>query len=577
MKAPVRIASLLLLGASLACNTFAAPPAPTLAPPPTVTPAPPPTATPLPPTAVPTPIPTETPAVDPYGDLYIGPGDVVVHPEPEVYAGDRVSFEVFVHDGANLGLSRFPVAVYLGDPVTGQLLSTADVYPSGLGRRLQATFTWTWYTDVFEGEQTVTVVVDPENEIILGDENPDNNSLTFTVNILPRVALAPLHSDAHWVTASTDCCIFNYISGSPAERDIEMIKATAEKAVGFVEERLGHSLQQRIVFNLIDRLLGHGGFASSSVTITYIDRDYAGGGLENVFRHEATHILNRHFGPLRPAIIEEGAATYIAGGHFKEEPFAPRMLGVIEMGDYIPLTDLANGFYASQHEIGYLESASLIEYLVDTYGWERFTTFMRAFQSAESDSVVLDKALRLIYEETLAEVETDWLAWLHAQADDARWRADIDYTVQYYDTVRRYQQIEDPSAYFLYAWIPDINRAVRMNIVADYSRHPDTATNIALESMLIEVSHAINTGDFVTAQQYLDSVNAVLDSESRFDVDMLASDYWNLTESALQAGYEPHRIQLTADTATLTVSQSDLSTALSQIVLTRSGNTWRLN
>jgi hypothetical protein len=247
------------------------------------------------------------------------------------------------------------------------------------------------------------------------------------------------------------------------------------------------------------------------------------------------------------------------------------------LGDYIPLADLANDFYNAQHEIGYLESASLIDYLVTTYGWGRFSTFLRAFQPAANDSLILDKALRLIYEKSLDEIESEWHTALNADALDIRWRDDVDYTVQYYDTVRRYQQLEDPSAYFLNAWIPDIGKAVRLNIVADYSRHPDTATNIALESMLIEVSHAINNGDFIAAQNYLTSVNAVLDSESRFDVDSLATDYWTLTESALEAGYEPHRIQLTADTATITVSQPGLSPTLSQLTLTRSGKSWRLN
>ncbi len=502
---------------------------------------------------------------------------MIIHPDPQVYAGDQVSFEVSVHDGANLGINRFPVSLYLGDPKDGHLLDTAQAFPSGLGGRLQATFTWTWTAEGLSGEQTLTAVVDPEDVIQIGDENPDNNTLTFSLNILPRESLTPIESEAHWVTTESECCIFNYISGSAAERDIEAIKATADEALQYVEGRMGKNLQQKMVFNLIDRLLGHGGFASTTITITYIDRDYAGGGLENVFRHEATHLLDRQFGNFRPSIIEEGTATYITGGHFKEEPFEPRLIGVIDLGRYIPLAELADHFYSSQHEIGYLEGAAFIEYLVDTYGWDRYTRFLASFQGAASDSLVLDAALRLMYDKSLADMEADWLAKLKAQTVDERWRADIDYTVQYYDNVRRYQQLNDPSAYFLTAWIPDITRAVRDNIVADYSRHPDTPTNIALETMLVEASHTLAAGDFVATHDYLNAVNAVLDNNGDFDVNPLATDYWTLTESALGAGYEPHRIQLDADTATVTVSQPFLSSELSKLTLTRLGEAWRLN
>lgn len=582
MKHPVLLPLTLLVTAALACNNLAPQPTETPVPPtttalPSATPAPTLTATPVLPT--PTAFPTATPGRAFNGDLYIGEGDVLVHPDPQVYAGDQVSFEVSVHDGAGLGLNRFPVALYLGDPKDGHLLDTAQAFPSGLGGRLQATFTWTWTAEELTGEQTLTAVVDPDDVIQIGDENPNNNTLTFTLSILPRDSLTPIESEAHWVTTESDCCIFNYISGSAAERDIDMIKATADNAVQYVEGRMNKDLQQKMVFNLIDRLLGHGGFASTTITITYIDRDYAGGGIESVFRHEATHLLDRQFGNFRPSIIEEGTATFVAGGHFKEEPFEPRLIGVIDLGQYIPLTELANHFYNSQHEIGYLEGAAFIEYLVNNYGWDRYTHFLGSFQSGPTDSMVLDAALRLIYDRSLAEMETDWLAKLKAEPVDARWRSDVDYTVQYYDTVRRYQQINDPSAYFLTAWIPDITRAVRDNIVADYSRHPDSPTNIALETMLVEASHTIADGDFESTHNYLRAVNAVLDSNGDFSVDPLATDYWTLTESALGAGYEPHRIQLDAngDTATLTVSQPFLPATLSTLTLTRSGEAWRLN
>jgi hypothetical protein len=569
MRQPNRVSIILALVTTLACNTLL--PRPTSTPVPTYTPAP--TLTPVSPT--PTVAPTATPI--PHSDLYIESGDVIIHPDSEIYAGDIVSFEVFAHDGANLGLSNFSIALYAGEPEAENQIGLSQATPYGLGERLQATFVWVWDTAGLVGPQTLTVVLDPRGEIQNGDDDESNNTLAFTVDVQPRVALAPAERDADWVTTESECCIFNYITGSAAERDLELIQTTADRAVQYVETKVGREADEKIIFNLINRLLGHGGFASETVTISYLDRDYAGGGLENVFRHEAAHILNRAFGRERPAIIEEGAATYLTGGHFKEEPFEPRVIGLLALDRYIPLTELTDDFYNAQHEIGYLEGAALIDYLVNTYGWERFVTLLGAFQSAGSQSAMLDAGLRLAYDKSLAELEAEWLAQLRARPVDEYWKHDIEYTVAYYDTVRLYQQANDPSAHFLTAWIPDIDRAVHEDIVADYSRHPESATNIALETMLIEVDRALEAGDFNAVRRYLDSINAVLDADGHFTVEPLAADHFALTEAALRAGYEPQRIQLAADSATMIASLPDQPTALTELNLTRVSGVWRLN
>ncbi|MFQ5408925.1 MAG: hypothetical protein ACE5FI_10975, partial [Anaerolineales bacterium] len=138
-----------------------------------------PTATPSPtstPTRTPTvmPSPTATPA-----DLYLTAEDVLVHPGPDVYAGDLVSFEVLAHDGADVGLQQLGVAVYHGDMETGRQLAFARVGVAGVGRRQQATLPWVWDTTGLSGLQTITVALDPDNEYLIGDEDPDNNMVTL--------------------------------------------------------------------------------------------------------------------------------------------------------------------------------------------------------------------------------------------------------------------------------------------------------------------------------------------------------------------------------------------------------------
>jgi hypothetical protein len=572
MDRRIRLALGLLVAVTLACNALV-PRAPTPSPFPTLAPSP----TPNPPTAIPTVAPTETAAPAPisHSDLYIDSGDVLIHPDPALYAGDKVSFEIFAHDGADLGLSSFPVALYLGEPIPENRIAVETAYPYGLGERLQATFEWEWTATV--GQHTLTAVLDPDSQLRVGDEDKSNNSLSFVVTVLPRSALSAVEREAEWVTATSECCIFHYITGSPAERDIELIKSTADAALSYVEQGLGRKMPAKMEFNLINRLLGHGGFTSETVTITYIDRDYAGGGLENVFRHEATHILNRQFGSNRPSLIEEGTATYIAGGHFKLEPFEPRMVGLLALGNYIPLQQLADNFYESQHETGYLEGAAFIDYLVKTYGWDKFTTLMGAFQRADTQSATLDGALRLVYEKTLAEIEQEWLTYLRAQPVDERWRDDVALTVAYYDTVRRYQQADDPSAYFLTAWIPDIEHAVQNDIVADYNRHPDQPSNIALETMLVEVDRALEAADFETVRSTLAAVNAVLDAQGDFAASALATTYLNITRATLEAGYEPRQIRLGGQDATVTASRLETPAALIDLNLVNVNGLWEMN
>lgn len=579
MLRSARLALFCLLVASLACNTLVptATSAPTLAPAPTSAPTALPSLTPslVPPTLAPTQ--TAIPSPASYTDLYILPGDISIHPDPQIYSGDKVSVEVFAHDASGLDLRDFHVALYRGAPTPENILGTQTAIRYGLGGRLEATFTWVWDTTNLVGAQTLTAVLDPNNEIAKGDENKNNNTLTFAVDVLPRTDLPQTEQSAKWLTTTSDCCIFHYLSGSAADRDINQITKMGDDALAYVEEKMGHQATQKMEFNLINRLLGQGGFTADSVTITYIDRDYAGGGLVSVFRHEATHALNRATNSNRPSLIEEGTATYVAGGHFKEEPFEPRMVGLLAWGRYIPLTQLADDFYNSQHEIGYLEGAAFIDYLVKTYGWKNFSTLLVAFQRAGTPSASLDAGLRLVYSKSLAQMETEWLAYLHTQPVDLHWQTDVELTVAYYDTMRRYQQLEDPSAYFLTAWIPDIGAAVRDNIVADYDRHPNTPANIALETLLVDANHALNAGDFDTTRTNLAAVNAVLDAKGDFSSSALASNYLSITNTLVAAGYEPQTISLQNNTATVSASRNTTAEALFDLTLQNTNGDWKMN
>ena len=527
-----------------------------------------PTAT-LTPTAAPTA--TATPSLNAKRDLYIESSDILIHPDGAIYSGDIVSVEAIVHDGAKMNLRGFAVELY----IDSKLITRERASGHGIGQRLEASFEWAWRTTGLGGAHTIQIVIDSDDKIKIGDEDPTNNTASLTVNVQPRSDLPFNELNAKWIRSESECCIFNYIANSPAARDIESIKTRTGDSVAFVESRLGRKRSTKLVFNFIDRVLGHGGFAGDTMTITYMDRDYPAGSFSNVVRHETAHILGRALGKERPTIIEEGFATYITGGHFKPEPFAPRVAGLVALDRYIPLAQLADNFYPSQHEIGYLESAGLIEYLVNTYGWEKFVTLLGAFQKTRNESTMLDAGLRFTYSKKLSEIESDYLAYLRTQTDP-RWTRDIENTIRYYDIVRLYQKKFDPSAYYLSAWIPDIDRAVRYGITADYQRHPRAPRHIAIETMLIEADRGIDSGDYDLAERILNALTKVLAADGDLTVDSLSADYLEIVKQILASGYEPQRITLKDNAAIIIAQRNNAPLPLIQLQLTRLNGVWTL-
>ena len=202
-------------------------------------------------------------------------------------------------------------------------------------------------------------------------------------------------------------------------------------------------------------------------------------------------------------------------------------------------------------------------------------TLLGAFQQTRNESAMLDAGLRFTYNKKLSEIESDYLAYLKTQTDP-RWTRDIENTIRYYDTVRLYQKQFDPSAYYLTAWIPDIDRAVRDGLTADYQRHPLTPRHIAIETMLIEADRGIDSGDYDLAERYLNTINKVLAADGDLTVDPLSADYLEIVKQILMSGYEPQRITLKDNAAIITVKRNNALPSLIQLQVTRLNGAWKL-
>jgi hypothetical protein len=484
--------------------------------------------------------------------------------------GDQVSFEVISPEGVNIEGSSLRVQV---DPPTGPVLGPVDFGPWGIAGRSEASMIWVWDTSSLK----------PGTHTLAFSVNPQAITWTEQVDLLPRDDMPPDQAAAHWAEARSECCAVHYITNTASERDLAQLTTTIDAQAQDAMQKMSASFTEPITITLLPRLLGHGGFTTTEISVSYLDRNYAANQWELVVHHEMIHAIDAHLGgDFRPTIFVEGLAVYMTGGHYKPEPLMPRAAALLpEYTDmYIPLKTLADDFYAQQHEIGYLEGASLIEYMVKTYGLEAFLSFYRDIhsQSGESQSASIDTALQAHFAISFAQLEQDFLAALQKEPDTSIWVDDVSLTVTYYDTMRRYQQMLDPSAYFRTAWLMDNKSMRERGIVADYLRHPHTATNLALETLFITAHQRMSEQDFAAAQNMLEDINLILDGISSgtaepFAISQTASDYLAITNTLLDQGYEVQSIVVNGDTASTEITTSSGPTLIT-INLTRSNGEW---
>jgi len=424
---------------------------------------------------------------------------VIAHPDGPLYVGDQVSFEVLAPVPPGKQDGSVQVAFQ------GHTLGQAGFAPFGMGRRNQATLWWVWDTSGLK----------PGRYALTFTRLPDKFSWGETFSLRPENQVPPPQPGAHWASSTTTCCIFHYITGTAAARDILILGRQADQEAAVVAKQIGIKLDKPIDVILMSRVIGQGGFTTGSVYLSYLDGNYTSDDMPILFHHEFVHYYDAAAGgKYRPPFFEEGLAVYLTGGHFKPEPLVARAAALLTLGRYIPLAVLADDFYNEQHDIGYLEAATLVKYIVETYGWAAFNQFYRDISapgSGQSDSAVIDVALRAHFNLSFADLETAYLAYLRKQPFTDDQRTDLQVTVAFFDAVRRYQATLDPSAYFLYAWLPDGSVMRQRNILADLLRHPDGWENQLSESLLEHAHAEWFSADYAGAERTLQWTNRALD------------------------------------------------------------------
>ncbi len=519
-----------------------------------------------PPTS-PAPIPTHTATVE--DKSY----SVKFHPDGGLFVGDQISIEVISPPGMNLNGKQ--VLLEFADGQTAQ----AGFGGYGIANRFQATFWWVWDTaGETAGAHDLTFSIIPDGPV-----------WSETISLSPRAALPEIEQNAAWVTSESDCCLVSYITGTAAERDLDFLLASLDRQAQQALQSLGGELSEPIEITFLPRVLGHGGFASTGISLSYLDRNYSGSNSEIVFHHEIAHVVDERLGgEMRPSMLVEGLAVYLSGGHFKGEPLLSRAAALLppksgctprdniptsvtsaqnvcSLDLYLPLARLADDFYNAQHEAGYLQAAALVEYMLDTWGWEAYMSFYRDIhnqpptpddlQEAGGPQVLaMQAALEQHFGLTFEELEKGFLHALRQEPLLLQHIDDVRLSVLYFDTLRRYQQLMDPSAHFQTAWLPDSTQMRLRGIVADYLRQPAAAENLALEIMLAAANQAYLQADYARAESSLQVIQSVLDeiqagNPQPFAQHPPAQDYLDLVHTTQQAGYSPQIISLNSNLA----------------------------
>jgi hypothetical protein len=422
------------------------------------------------------------------------------HPDGGLQVGDQVSLEVISPTGVDLNKDSVQVTV---ENPTPKDLGKAE-FSGFIGGRFRAILLWAWDTSALApGNYTLRFSI-PEK----------SQSWQSEVQLQPRPADA---NQYHWASAETQCCVVHYITGTDAEHDIAQLLPMIDAQAQDVAQRMHTALDQKMQINLVPRILGQSGFAGDEIYISYRHNNYANPNVAQLIHHEMVHRFDASIkSGLRPTFFLEGLAVYESGGHYVKEPVVLRAASLDNLGSYLPFVYLIDHFYASQHETGYMEAAALIDYMVQTWGWDSFNSFYRNIpdQPNTSQSEDIDSALRIHYHITLQQLENQYLGFLESQPLIPDVRQDVQETMQYYDAIRAYQQQLDPSAYFEQVWLPNAKQMREKGIVADYLRGPEAPINQEIEAIFYDAGNDLHTGNYSQVQDELAQIQILLEKTS---------------------------------------------------------------
>ncbi|HVP21819.1 MAG TPA: hypothetical protein VMS73_08155 [Anaerolineaceae bacterium] len=404
-----------------------------------------------------------------------------IHPDQPLEVGDIASFEIFAAQGVDVHDQQITISlVSSGSKVIGK-----SPFAITGENKFRALLMWAWDTHgLAPGEFTLSYAIQPAG-------------ITWQQKL--QLNPVPPGPSFKWAAVETACCIVHYITGTRPERDLALLLPEINTQFQLVETQLSHVMPKKVDINLLPRILGQGGFTTDEVYLSDPELNYVDTDLPVVLHHELVHVVDLDIGgKFRPLLLVEGLAVYLTGGHYRTEPLLQRAATLVDSGTYIPLPNLADNFYAWQHEISYLEAGSLVSYMVNAWGWKAYDNFYRDIEPilSASDSTVIDHALQAHFGLSFRQLDDRFYTFLKSIPINPDLDSDVIATADLFDTIRAYQQKLDPTAFFQEVWLPDANQMRERGITADFLRRDETSENIEIEAMLVQAGEAWKKGDF---------------------------------------------------------------------------------
>lgn len=474
-----------------------------------------------------TPLPEVTfPAIDNTTQL-VPIGNVRAFPGPEHYAGDILTFGIQAPPGFDESVK---VYMALDD-----------------GKPTETLETFYWFGQVIVPSALETTALTGSHTIKFTTEDGDLNE-TYSFEVLPADQRPAIEISVDWQIKEIDCCIFHYLSETAAARDIDFISEHFQQGADEYESIMKAEIDSKMEIYIIDHMWGNGGFGGhGEIVISYTDRYYGptvdGEGLETLARHEFSHAASISPENSGNAVDfnYEGLAVYVAGGHYKPEPFAQRGAALFDLGLSAPVNEII-----LQHELSYLHAALILTYIVDTYGEEKLWKFLSADPDPSYEQVLpMEDAIQLTFGISLEEFDHGFQAWLESN-DPGKQLDDLRLTLALQDARRAYQDRYSPDPLFLTAEL-DTNAILQSEYLPVLMREAQASSNIAIELMIANAQRAIVAGAYSEAEPLVQSIQEVV-SSGDFE-DPLAKEYLDIVLAAANDGYEVVNLDLQGDRA----------------------------
>ena len=262
--------------------------------------------------------------------------------------------------------------------------------------------------------------------------------------------MPPAQAGAQWAEATTECCVVHYITGTAAERDLPALMAMVDQQAEHAVQAMGIEFTEPITITVMPRVLGHGGFASDEIYVSYLDRNYAANSWEMVVHHEMIHILDRRLGgDLRPSILVEGLAVY-------HERRALQARGAAAAGRSAAggTAQLRSFHWRNWQRISITPSTRSATWKPGHWCsiWWR-PTDGRGSPASTGISTRRQAAARQRHWRQRCKpiLANPWQNWSRLSSPSCAsrrmqtdWQEDVRLTVTYFDTLRRYQELLDP-------------------------------------------------------------------------------------------------------------------------------------